>query len=193
MDEWPLPSLGSHAYRLGCPLQVLSPLCSIFQLGSSVLGPGNLFHFASCWELLRQLLISELGLSHREEKGVKSGPGTHGFREPWDVLALGHHWCPDHTLIPPSFLLPCVAAKRKNFYCPPPISTSPFACIGPPLPLISVCTSPFACAFKPWIFLNTLGSWYNFRTVSVSLLVQGPRLSLPPIKLLGGGPLEILK
>ena len=119
MDEWPLPSLGSHAYRLGCPLQVLSPLCSIFQLGSSVLGPGNLFHFASCWELLRQLLISELGLSHREEKGVKSGPGTHGFREPWDVLALGHHWCPDHTLIPPSFLLPCVAAKRKNFYCPP--------------------------------------------------------------------------
>ena len=192
MDEWPLPSLGSHAYRLGCPLQVLSPLCSIFQLGSSVLGPGNLFHFASCWELLRQLLISELGLSHREEKRVNAAtdtwiPRTTGGSSPRSSPMSWPH--PDTT----KFLLPRVAAKRKNFYCPPPISTSPFACIALPLPLISICTSPFACAFKPWIFLNTLGSWYNFRTVSVSLLVQGPRLSLPPIKLLGGGPLEILK
>jgi hypothetical protein len=59
-----------------------------------------------CWELLRQLLISELDLSPWEEKGVKSGPPTHGFREPRDVPALGQHQCPDHTLIPPSSCFP---------------------------------------------------------------------------------------
>ncbi|EDL32300.1 mCG112815, partial [Mus musculus] len=52
------------------------------------------------------VLISELGLSPREEKRVKSGPPTHGFREPWEVPALGHHRCPDHTLIPPSSCFP---------------------------------------------------------------------------------------
>jgi hypothetical protein len=73
----------------------------------------------TCWELLRQLLISELGLSHREEKGVKSRPPTHGFREPdgcssprSSPMSWPH---PDTT----KFLLPRVAAKRKNFYCPP--------------------------------------------------------------------------
>jgi hypothetical protein len=60
----------------------------------------------ACWELLRQLLISELGLSPWEEKGVKSGPPTHGFREPRDVPALGHHRSPDHTLTPPSSCFP---------------------------------------------------------------------------------------
>jgi hypothetical protein len=148
-----------------------------------------------CWEPLRQCYCPDLWIGPlplRRKGGQKRAtdtwiPRTTGCSSPGSSPMSWPH--PDTT----KFLLPCVAAKRKNFYCPPPIITSPFACIALPLPLISICTSPFACAFKPWAFLNTLGSWYNFRTVSVSLFVQDPRLSLPPIWLLGGGPLEILE
>jgi hypothetical protein len=67
-----------------------------------------------CWEPLRQVLISELGLSLQEEKGVKSRPLTHWFWEqPQNVPALCHCRCPDHTLIPPSSCFPVLLPKEK--------------------------------------------------------------------------------
>jgi hypothetical protein len=132
-----------------------------------------------CWELLRQLLISKLGLSPpRRKKGQKRATDTwiprttSGCSSPKSSPMSWPH--PDTT----KFLLPRVAAKRKNFYCPP-ISTS-FACIALPLPLISIWTSPFACAFKPRAWLIHLGLWCIPEPFRVIIRTRPSSFSNPP-------------
>ena len=138
-----------------------SSISSMFHISARIICTGSWESLPFCFLLgaIKTTLDLWIGpLPPRRKRGQKRAtntwiPRTTGCSSPRSSPMSWPH--PDTT----KFLLPRVAAKRKNFYCPPPISTSPFACIALPLPLISICTSPFACAFKPRAWLIHLGLW----------------------------------